>query len=239
MSSAVENTWCPGCLNNIILQTMKNITKGKEKQFAITTGIGCHAKIYDYLNVNGVYCLHGRTLPVAMGIKMAQPNLKVLAFSGDGDIYAEGIAHLMHMFRYNTDITLIVHDNRVFALTTGQPTPTTELGYKSKASPRGTTTAPINPIKIALASGCKFVARASPLDPKHLQEILEKAINHKGFSFVEVLQPCLIFHNDLNLLKNNSYKITSKLTKEQAMKKAEEFNYNEKGKIPIGIFYEE
>ena len=235
----IENTWCPGCLNHSILQAMKNITKGKENQFAITTGIGCHAKIYDYLSTNGIYCLHGRTIPMAMGIKMANPNLKVLAFSGDGDIYDEGIAHLMHMFRYNHDITLVVHDNRVFALTTGQPTPTTEIGFKSKASPKGTTLAPINPIKIALAAGCKFVARASTLDPKSLQEILQVAINHKGFSFVEVLQPCLIFHNqDTALLKQHAYKIAGKLTYQEAMKKAEEFDYNKPSKIPIGIFYQ-
>ena len=234
-----ENTWCPGCFNFAILNSMKNITKGKEKDFAICTGIGCHAKIYDYLNTNAVYCLHGRTLPVAMGIKMANPELKVLAFSGDGDCYAEGIEHLMHMFRYDTDLTLVVHDNRVFALTTGQPTPTTEVGYKSKASPHGTKLAPINPIKLALASGCKFVARASALDPKYLQEILEAAIKHKGFSFVEVLQPCLIFHNETQLIREKAYKLSGKLTAEEAMKKADEWNYNDKGKIPIGIFYQD
>jgi len=237
----IENTWCPGCLNNTILTSIKNIIKGKENQFAITTGIGCHAKIYDYLDTNAVYCLHGRTLPIAMGIKLAQPNLKVLAFSGDGDIYAEGISHLMHMFRYNHDLTLVVHDNRVFALTTGQPTPTTKIGYKSKASPKGTTIAPINPIKLALSSGCKFVARCSALDPKHLQETLQAAIAHKGFSFVEVLQPCLIFSKDnMELLKNNSYKINKKLSYKEALEKAEEFDYSKDvGKIPIGIFYED
>lgn len=234
-----ENTWCPGCLNNSILSAMKNITKGKEKEFAICTGIGCHAKIYDYLNVNAVYCLHGRTLPVAMGIKMANPELKVVCFSGDGDSYAEGMSHLIHTIQYNTDLTLVVHDNRVFALTTGQPTPTTESGFKSKLSPKGTSLMPINPIKIVLAAGCKFVARASTLDPVFLQEILEKAIKHKGFSFVEVLQPCLIFHNETDELRKACYKITGKLTWEEAMKKAEEFNYNKIEKIPTGIFYEQ
>ena len=235
-----ENTWCPGCWNNSILTAMKNITKNKEKEFAIVTGIGCHAKMYDYLNTNAVYSLHGRTLPVAMGIKMANPNLKVVCFSGDGDSYAEGISHFMHTIQYDTDITLVVHDNRVFALTTGQPTPTTEKGFVSKISPNGTNLNPINPIQIALASGCKFVARASTLDVKGMQEIIERAIAHKGFSFVEVLQPCIIFHNsDVDLIKNKTYKIDKKLSYKEALEKADEFDYNTIKKIPIGIFYEE
>jgi 2-oxoglutarate ferredoxin oxidoreductase subunit beta len=235
-----EDTWCPGCFNHSILNAMKNITKGKEKEFAIVTGIGCHAKMYDYLNINAVYSLHGRTLPVAMGIKLAQPNLKVVCFSGDGDSYAEGISHWMHTMQYNTDITLVVHDNRVFALTTGQPTPTTEIGYKSKVSPQGTQIKPMNPIKIALAAGCRFVARASTLDPKQLEEILQAAIKHKGFSFVEVMQPCIIFHGqDTGMLREKTYKITGKLSREEAIKKAEEFDYNSIEKIPTGIFYSE
>ncbi len=231
-------TWCPGCTNFAILNAVKNIIKGKEKEFAITTGIGCHGKIYDYLDTSGVYCLHGRTLPVAFGIKMARPELKVMAFSGDGDIYAEGISHLIHMFRYDADLTLVVHDNRVFSLTTGQPTPTTEKGFKSKASPQGVKEKPLNPIKLALASGCKFVARASTLHPQQLQEILERAVEHKGFSFVEILQPCIIFHNDSEMIKKKAYKIEKKLPYKEAWEKACEWDYDDGGKIPIGIFYE-
>lgn len=235
----IENTWCPGCWNFSILAAVKNITKGKEKEYAICTGIGCHAKMYDYTNTNAVYCLHGRSLPVARGIKMANPDLKVVCFSGDGDSYAEGMSHFMHSIQYDEDITLVVHDNRVFALTTGQPTPTTERGFKSKVSLQGTSLKPINPIKIALAAGCKFVARASALDIAGMQEILEKAIKHRGFSFVEIMQPCITFHNqDTAMLKEKSYKIMGKLTREEAMKKAEEFDY-QTGKIPIGIFYSE
>ncbi|MEK6820685.1 MAG: thiamine pyrophosphate-dependent enzyme [Nanoarchaeota archaeon] len=231
-------TWCPGCFNFVILNAVKNIMKGKEKEFAITTGIGCHGKIFDYLDTSGVYALHGRTLPVALGIKMANPALKVIAFSGDGDTYAEGISHLVHMFRYDADLTLIVNDNRVFSLTAGQQTPTTEQGFKTKASPEGSKQNPMNPIKLALASGCRFVARASALHQEQLQEILEKAIKHKGFSFVEVLQPCIIFRNDAEMIRKNAYEIKGKLSFEEAWKKASEWDYNDGGKIPVGIFYD-
>jgi len=240
-------TWCPGCPNFEILKATKlainNLTKKGNKlhNFAISTGIGCHGKIFDYLNLSGVYSLHGRPLPTAMGIKLGNPNLKVIAFAGDGDMYSEGVSHFVHAGRYNSDMTLIVHDNQSFSLTTGQATPTSQKGYKSKAEPFGKLGVPLNPIKLALASNITFIARANARDAKHTAKIIEQAIEHKGFSFVEIIQDCIVFNLDINNRDKRMYKISNKKrTKAEASRLAEMYDYNlGKGKIPLGIIYKE
>ena len=204
----------------------------------MTTGIGCHAKIFDYLNISGIYGLHGRTIPTAIGMKLGNPNLKVIGFAGDGDTYAEGMAHFIHAGRYNSDMTLVVHDNQTFALTTGQATPTSQQGFKAKSEPLGEFNKPFNPIKLALASGATFIARANALDIAHTAKILEKAIEHKGFSFVEVIQPCLQFNPDMNQITKLVHKVLDNKDKSKAEKLADEWDYNsKKGKIPIGVLY--
>lgn len=241
-----ENTWCPGCPNHMILasvkqtiQSMIESKKAKQTDFAITTDIGCHAKIFDYLNLSGIYALHGRALPTGIGIKLGNPNLKVLTFVGDGAMYSEGMAHFIHAFKDNPDMTLILHDNQSFSLTTGQPTPVTQQGFKSKASPLGTFDRPFNPIKLALASNATFVARTSARDMKHMTSIFTKAINHTGFSFVEVIQDCLIFNPDANNKDDLMEKIPDNKDYKKALTLAEEFDYNSKsGKIPIGVIYQ-
>ena len=243
-----EVTWCPGCPNFMILSAVKKTLeklgqqdKGKYKpeNFSMTTGIGCHAKMFDYLNISGIYCLHGRPVATGLGIKLGNPNLNVIAFAGDGDTYAEGISHFVHACRYNANMNLIVHDNRAFSLTTGQATPTSQIGFKTKAEPLGEMNIPLNPVKLALASGCSFIARTNARDMKHMQEVFEKAIKHKGFSFVEVLQDCLIFNKASNNLDKLMYKVEDNLDKEQAEKLASEWDYNSKGKIPIGVLFQE
>ena len=241
-----EITWCPGCPNHMILESVKQTIANsidtkefKQEDFAITTDIGCHAKIFDYINLSGIYCLHGRAIPTAIGIKLGNPNLKVITFAGDGAVYSEGISHFIHAFKYNADMTLVLHDNQSFSLTTGQPTPTTQQGYKSKASPLGTFDKPMNPIKLALAANATFIARTNARDIKHMIEVFTKAIAHKGFSFVEVIQDCLIFNIESNNKDKKMYKITDNKDKKIAEKLADEFNYNSKeGKIPIGIIYQ-
>lgn len=239
-------TWCPGCPNHMILASVKQtitnlIESGKAKQtdFAITTDIGCGSKIFDYLNLSGIYCLHGRAIPTAIGMKLGNPNLKVLTFAGDGAAYSEGIEHFIHAFKYNADMTLILHDNQSFSLTTGQPTPTSQQGYISKSEPLGVFDKPMNPIKLALAANATFVARTSARDIAHMIEIFTKAINHKGFSFVEVIQDCLVFNLDINNKDGLMYKIKDNQDKKIAEKLADEFDYNSKsGKIPIGLIYQ-
>jgi len=246
LGTTQTNTWCPGCPNHMILESVKRtiaklISSGyKQEQFAMTTGIGCHAKIFDYLNISGIYGLHGRVIPTCLGMTLGNPNLKVIGFAGDGDTYSEGIAHFIHAGRFNTDMTLVVHDNQSFSLTTGQATPTSQQGYKSKAEPLGEFNIPLNPIKLALSSGVSFIARCNARDINHTAEILEKAVKHKGFSFVEIIQDCLIFNLDANNKDKLMYKILDNKDKKKAEQFANEWDYNDKnGKIPLGVIYSE
>ncbi len=241
-----ENTWCPGCPNFMILESAKKViskltSEGRmQEDFVMATGIGCHAKIFDYLNISGIYGLHGRVLPTCMGMKLGNPNLTVIGFAGDGDTYAEGMAHFIHAGRYNADMTLIVHDNQSFSLTTGQATPTSQQGYTNKAKPLGEFNLPLNPIKLALASGTSFVARCNARDITHTTEVLEKAVKHQGFSFVEIIQDCLIFNRESNNKDKLMYKISDNKDKGKAQGLAEEWDYNNKhGKIPLGVIYQE
>ena len=247
LSTKNINTWCPGCFNFQILAAVKNvlskeISSGKKKDdFAIASGIGCHAKIFDYINLNGINALHGRVIPMCLGMKIGNPNLNVIGFSGDGDAYAEGMEHLIHAARYNSDFKYIVHNNQVFALTVGQPTPTTELGFKDKTTPFGVVYNPINPIKLMLAAGCGFVARVFA-DIKQIEYVLSEALKYKGFAFIEIIQPCIIFHPDLGI-KDKVYMLNDsnhdKTDFDQAWKKADEFDYNIAKKIPVGIIYQQ
>jgi len=244
-----ENTWCPGCSNFGILQTLKkslaelvNEKEIKAKDIAIASGIGCHAKIFDYINVNGFYSLHGRVLPPCLGMKVSNPELTVIGFGGDGDTYAEGISHFIHSCRYNIDITMIVHNNKVFALTTGQATPTSEKGFISRSTPLGVKDKLLNPIASAIVSGATFVARGYALDTEHLKNIIKEAIKHKGFSLVDILQPCLTFNNFTDYLKKHIYKLDKDHKVgdfKRAFAKAMEWDYSfdKNSKVPIGIFY--
>lgn len=237
-----KSSWCPGCYNFQILAGLKNYLekqKNPRDNYALVTGIGCHAKMFDYINLNGINTLHGRVLPTCTGIKIAQPKLNVIGISGDGDAYAEGMEHLVHTAKNNPNFTYLVHNNQVFALTVGQPTPVTEKGFKDKTTPRGVKVQPLNPIKLMLASGATFVARVFA-DVKQVEWILEEAEKHKGFSFIEIIQPCLIFHPDVNY-KEKTYMLDDKNHNftdfKKAMEKAEEFDYSNINKIPLGIFY--
>lgn len=210
-----KNTWCPGCLNFTTLAALKKVLRklDEEKKInldstVLVTDIGCGAKIYDYINVNAVYSLHGRVLPVASGIKAANPELTVIGFGGDGGTYNEGMNHLIHSSRRNAGITMIVGNNRVFALTKGQPTAT-------NADSAGE---PIDAVRLAKEAGATFAARTSALDMEGLSGALETAITHKGFSLVEIIQPCLIFKNDIQAIKEETERIRSAGTMKPAIK---------------------
>lgn len=237
-------TWCPGCPNFMILESVRtaieSLTKdGRElKNFCITTDIGCSSKIFDYLNISGIYGLHGRALPIAQGIKLANNDLTVLSFQGDGGAYSEGLEHFIQAFRYNSDVTLVVHQNQSFSLTTGQATSTTQIGEKTKSEPWGNPFNPLNPIKLALASGATFIARCNAYDIKDTARILVEAIKHKGFAFVEIMQNCLIFNKEMSNLTKLMYKIPNCTDINLAYKLADEWDYNSPtGKIAIGILY--
>ncbi len=244
-----KNTWCPGCGNFGIELTAKQafielIDKGKLKKenIVILSGIGCHAKMSDYINVNSFYSLHGRVTAPATGIKIGNPALSVVGFAGDGDAYGEGLAHLIFAAKRNSDITMIIHDNRTYALTTGQFTPTSPKGFPGKSTPEGSFEEPFNPLELMIASGATFIARSYTGNPKHLKEVIKQAILHKGFSFVEVLQPCVAFYNTFELYRQKVYELKkhNASDRKNAVKKIREWDYinDEKAKkIPVGVFY--
>ncbi len=239
------NTWCPGCTNNIVLQSVKNVlsekikSKIRKRDLVMISDIACSGKFYDYLKMNGFYALHGRMLPVAFGVKMANPSLKVIGFIGDGGAYAEGMAHLIQLARLNPDLTILIMNNRIFALTVGQATPVTEIGYQGSTTPDGLVDSPFNPLDIVLAAGGSFIARVSALEPKSLEEIIKKGIDHIGFSLIEVMQPCISFRlPDLQKLRQHHYWVSDQQRNiSEARKLIQSWNYGE-GRIPLGIFYQ-
>lgn len=240
------NTWCPGCSNFIILSAFKKVINSLVKQgmpkenFVLVSGIGCSSKIIDYINLNSFSSLHGRPVVSAQGIKLGNPKLNVIVLAGDGGIYNEGISHLVHAAKRNANITVLVHDNRSFALTTSQFTATSPKGFIGGSSPEGSNEKPFNPLEIMLASGATFIARGYTSKMDHLQGLIERAIKHKGFSFVEILQPCITFFDKTKEYNERVYLMKEKdLTSEtEASKKIKEWDYNsEKAKISLGVFY--
>lgn len=243
--SETQNTWCPGCGNFSIQHTLKNILADIEKEgkslddVVLVSGIGCHAKIADYLNINSFYSLHGRTIPVATGIKLANPHLTVICCCGDGDCYAEGLDHLLFAAKRNLDITVIVHNNRVYGLTTGQYTPTSPLGFKGKSTPLGTEEYPFNPLELMLASGATYVARGYTKKMDQLKSLIRGGIDHHGFSFIDVLQICATFFPAADYYTPRVYDLVDHDPAEfmDACARAREWDYNKDAKIPLGVFY--
>lgn len=238
LNTPAKNTWCPGCGNFGILAAFKQALVEMNvdpAQVVIVTGIGCHGKISNYLKVNSFQSIHGRVIPVATAIKLSNHDLNVVGFSGDGDGYAIGIAHLIHAAKRNIDITVLVHNNQVFGLTTGQTTPTSERGFKSKSTPFGNMEDPLNPLAISLVSGASFVARGFAGDPNHLKQLIIAGMKHKGFALIDVLQPCVTFYNTFQLYREKCYKLDGHDSTN--FKAALEKSY-ETEKIPIGIFYQ-
>jgi len=235
--------WCPGCGDFGILNAVKKALTELDKaphQVALVSGIGQASKLPHYLNCNVFDGLHGRLLPVAQGVKIANKDLTVIAVGGDGDNYGEGGNHFIHAIRRNVNITLLVHNNQVYGLTKGQASPTSDLGMVTKVQQYGVLLTPFNPIAIAIALDCGFVARSFSGNPAHLTETIKQAVNHNGFALVDILQPCVTFNKintykwyrervyDVN--KESGYNPTDRL---QAFAKSLEFGT----KIPIGIIY--
>ena len=247
LASGAANTWCPGCGNFSILAATRAVLAGLEEEgspledVVLVSGIGCHAKIVDYLNVNSFYSLHGRTIPAATAIKIANPDLKVICFSGDGDSLAEGLEHLIFAAKRNIDITLILHDNRVYGLTTGQYTPTSPSGFRGRSTPAGAVEPPLNPLELMLSSGATYIARGYSHGIEQLQQLFKEAILHKGFSFVDVLQVCVSYHNLYESYNQWTYAVkdNDRSSFEQAEKIIRSWNYNRSDvPIPLGCFYQ-
>lgn len=243
LDTPAEKTWCRGCGDFGILAAVKRaiqelVDSGetRHEDIVIASGIGCHNKIVDYINVNSFDVLHGRVPPIISGMKIANPNLKVIGFAGDGDAYNEGISHLVYSAKRNIDITMIIHDNEVFALTTGQATATSSLGFSTKAMPKGNIEVPLNPIHLMLASGATFVARGFSFDIKHLTSLIKEAVKHHGFSLIDVLQPCKAYHDTTQFLRERVYYLNEKGHDTKDFRAAWE-RADEKERVPIGVFY--
>lgn len=233
--------WCPGCGNYGILKTFKDALVELElqpHQFTIVSGIGQAGKFPHYLKCNTFNGLHGRTLPVATGIRLANHDMHVFAVAGDGDCYGEGGNHLIHTMRKNVNIKLFVHDNQVYGLTKGQASPTTQEGTITKNMPFGLFSEQLNPMALAVALDCSFVARSFSGDPEHLKSMIKEAVNHKGFSLVDILQPCVSFNkvNTYEWYKQRVYRIEPEYDSADRVK-AFERALQWGDRIPIGIIY--
>lgn len=190
-------TWCPGCGDFAVLSAMQQAlanTGATPHETVVVSGIGCSGKTSQYLKSYGFHGLHGRTVPAATAIKLVNKDLTVIATGGDGDGYGIGLSHSLHAMRRNIDITYIVMDNNIYGLTTGQVSPTSRKGFKSKTSPTGSAEDHIRPLELALAAGASFVAQAFSGDPKQLTRIFEEGLRHKGFSLINVFSPCVTFN---------------------------------------------
>ncbi|MFQ6093251.1 MAG: 2-oxoacid:ferredoxin oxidoreductase subunit beta, partial [bacterium] len=210
--SPVRPTWCPGCGNHGIWNGLKRALAGLDlspHEVLLVSGIGCGSKLPDYTRANGFMSIHGRTVAVATGAKLANHGLKVIAVHGDGDGYGMGVGHLVHAARRNIDLVDILQNNQVYGLTKGQYSPTSDHGFLSKTSPEGAIEAAVNPLAVALASGATFVSRGFALDPKHLTQLFMRAIQHQGYALVDVLQPCVTFNklNTYDWYKQRVYKV--------------------------------
>lgn len=239
----LDIAWCPGCGNfgilNILKKALEELEEITPNNLVVVSGIGQAAKIPHYFKNNTFNGLHGRALPVAVAIKMANPELFVIAESGDGDMYGEGGNHFIHNIRRNVDITNIVHDNRVYGLTKGQASPTTQKGMVTPVQVNGVISDPFNPIAVAIANGATFVARAFVGDVKGTKEIIKRAIRHKGYALVDIFQPCVTFNriNTYAWFNQHTYKLGDDYDPTDKIK-ALEIAFQE-DKLALGVIYEE
>lgn len=197
-ASPQEVRWCPGCGDYSILAQMKKVLanlQAKRENTVFVSGIGCSSRFPYYLDTYGIHSIHGRAPAVATGLKLSRPELDVWVITGDGDGFSIGGNHMLHAIRRNVDINIILFNNRIYGLTKGQYSPTSELGKKTKSTPYGSVDHPLNPLSVAVGSGATFVARSVDVHIKHLGEVLEAAYRHKGTSFVEIYQNCNIFND--------------------------------------------
>src|SRR5580698_10253312 len=195
----IHPDWCPGCGDFSVLAALQAALFElglKPHQVVVVSGIGCSSNLPGFINTYGMHTLHGRALAVGNGVKLANHDLKVICTGGDGDGFGIGGNHFTHTMRKNVDLTYIVMDNQIYGLTTGQTSPTSRLGMKTKSSPFGNIEGPIYPITMALAAGATFVARGFSAEQKHLTELIKQAIRHKGFSFLDCFSPCVTYNKD-------------------------------------------
>jgi 2-oxoglutarate ferredoxin oxidoreductase subunit beta len=238
----VHPDWCPGCGDFSVLSALQAALFElglKPHQTVVISGIGCSSNLPGFINTYGMHTLHGRSLAVGTGVKMGNHDLKVICVGGDGDGYGIGGNHFVHTMRRNVDLTYIVMDNQIYGLTTGQTSPTSVKGMKTKSTPHGNVENPINPIPMAMVGGATYVARGFSGKQKHLVELFKGAIQHKGFSLVDVFSPCVTYNKDntyqwfnprVKVLEEQGYQPTD-------FHKALDKAYQWGEEIPIGLIW--
>ena len=241
--AGLRPAWCPGCGNFGILKALNSALvemKIEPRQVLLVSGIGQAGKLPHYTRGNVFNSLHGRPVPPAIGAKIANAELIVVAISGDGDAYGEGGNHFLHAARRNHDITYLVHNNQVYGLTKGQASPTSDVDFITNTTPYGATS-PVNPVALAIVIGASFVARGFAGDEDHLSQLIEKGIRHRGFSLIDILQPCVSFNhkNTFQWYQERVYKLGDKKCDPSDRKAALEKALIWGEEIPIGIIYED
>jgi 2-oxoglutarate ferredoxin oxidoreductase subunit beta len=239
--SETQPDWCPGCGDFSVLagiQQALSILEIKPHEVMIVSGIGCSSNLPGFINAYGMHTLHGRSVAVAGGAWFANHEMPVIACGGDGDGYGIGIGHFIHAMRRNVNLTYVVMNNGIYGLTTGQVSPTSPIGMKTKSTPRGNIERPINPVALALAAGATYVARGASSDTKHMAQLIAGGIKHRGFALVDVFSPCVTYNKlqTYEWLRKSIYKLeedhdVTNLT--AAFERAQEWG----DRIPVGLFY--
>lgn len=240
--SGVEPDWCPGCGDYGVLRAVQMAAASlgiAPHELMVVSGIGCSSNLPGFLHSYGLHSIHGRALPVATGIKLANPSLTVLVTGGDGDGYGIGVGHFVHAARRNVNLTYIVMDNSIYGLTTGQASPTSAQGMKTKSTPAGNPESALNPLVLALGAGASFVARGFSGDPAHLAGLVKRAIEHRGFALLDVFSPCVTYNkvNTFPFYKQHTYKLDEKAHDATSLSAALERAQEWGDRIPLGVLY--
>jgi len=238
----IRPTWCPGCGDFGVVAAVEGALKRlaiPSHNVVIVSGIGCSSNLPHFLSSYGFHGIHGRVLPVAEGIRWSNHTLTVIGTGGDGDGFGIGVGHFVHAMRRNVDLTYVTMDNQIYGLTTGQASPTSTMGQKTKTTPQGVIENPIDPISLALASGATYVARGFSGDVKHLTDLVAGGIQHHGFSLVDVFSPCVTYNklNTFDFFRQRVYKLESAGHDPTNLVAAWERSLEWGAKIPIGLFY--
>ncbi|MFG1530471.1 MAG: thiamine pyrophosphate-dependent enzyme [Thermoplasmata archaeon] len=240
--SDTKPTWCPGCGDYGVVAAVEMAVKKlglPSHEVVIVSGIGCSSNLPHFLSSYGFHSIHGRALPVAEGIRWANHGLTVIGTGGDGDGFGIGAGHFVHAMRRNVKLTYVTMDNQIYGLTTGQASPTSMMGQKTKSTPRGVIENPVDPIALALASGATYVARGFSGDVKHLAELVANGLRHRGFAFVDVMSPCVTYNkiNTFDFFRQRVYKLESSGHDPTNIVTAWQRALEWGDKIPIGLFY--
>ena len=239
---AVDPDWCPGCGDFGVLKSVQTAAGRlgiKPENLFVVSGIGCSSNLPGFIHAYGIHSLHGRAVPVATGAHLANTDMKTVITGGDGDGYGIGVGHLLHAMRRNLDVTYIVMDNQIYGLTTGQTSPTTTKGHKTKSTPQGNIESPLNPLALAITSGATYVARGFSGEQAHLIDTIANGIAHKGFALIDVFSPCVTYNkiNTYPWFKERVYKLEDQGWDPSDFYKSIEKSYEWGDTIPLGVLY--